>query len=150
MLHATVTTPDLDAFCQLDRLGVSAIGQSVQAHSSALECRVLDPDDWCRRCGQQGVPRGTVVRRLAHVPLGWRPTTLRLRVCLYRCPDCRTVWRQDTTAAAAPRSKLSRHTVVLALKTVVIDHLSVTGWPQAWVWRGTLLTTRPSLPAESY
>lgn len=126
MPHATLTTPDLDAFCQLDRLGLSAIGQSVQAHSSILECRVLDPDDWCRRCGQQGVPRGTVVRRLAHVPLGWRPTMLRLRVRRYRCPDCRTVWRQDTTAAAAPRSKLSRHAVLWALKSVVIDRLSIT------------------------
>lgn len=126
MSHATGTSPDLDAFCQLDQLGLSAIGQSIQALSSVLECRVLDPDDWCRRCGQQGVPRGTVVRRLAHVPLGWRPTALRLRVRRYRCPDCRTVWRQDTTAAAAPRSKLSRHAVLWALKSVVIDRLSIT------------------------
>ena len=126
MPHATLTTPDLDAFCQLDRLGLSATGQSVQAHSSILECRVDDPDGWCRLCGQQGVPRGTVVRRLAHVPLGWRPTMLRLRVRRYRCPDCRIVWRQDTTAAAAPRSKLSRHAVLWALKSVVIDRLSIT------------------------
>lgn len=51
---------------------------------------------------------------------------LRLRVRRYRCPDCRTVWRQDTTAAAAPRSKLSRHAVLWALKSVVIDRLSIT------------------------
>ena len=80
-------------------LGFSATGQSIQAHSSVLECRVLDPEDRCRRGGQQGVPRGTVTRGLAHVPFGWRPTTLRLRVRRYRCSDCRAVWRQDTTAA---------------------------------------------------
>lgn len=126
MVQATLTAPDLDAFCQLDRLGLSAVGQSVQAHSSVLECRVFDPDDWGRLCGQQRVPRGTVTRRLAQVRLGWRPTTLPLRVRRYRCADCRTVWRQDTTVAAAPRSKLSRHTVLWTLKSVVIDRLSIT------------------------
>lgn len=125
MLHATFTTGDLDAFCQLDRLGLSAIGQSIQAHSSVLECRALDPDDWCRLCGQQGVPRGTVTHRLAHVPLAWRPATLRLQVRRYPCPDCRTVWRQDTTAGVVPRSELSGHAMLWALKSVVINHLSI-------------------------
>jgi transposase len=28
-----------------------------------LECRAVDPDDWCRSCGAQGIARGTVTRR---------------------------------------------------------------------------------------
>ena len=108
MLNATFTAPDLDTFSQLDRLGLTVTGQLIEPHRSVLECRVLEPDNWCHGCGQQGVSRGTVIRRLAHVPLGWRPTTLQVRVRRYRCPDCCTVWRQDTTAAAASRTKLSR------------------------------------------
>lgn len=90
-----------------------------------LTCRVLEPDDWCHDCGAQGVARDTVVRPLAHVQLGWRPTVLQLRVRRYGCTGCRHVWRQDTTAAAAPRATLSRLAVLWALKSVVIDRLSI-------------------------
>ncbi|MCZ4328183.1 transposase family protein, partial [Brachybacterium paraconglomeratum] len=125
MLNATFTAPDLDTFSQLDRLGLTVTGQLIEPHRSVLECRVLEPDNWCHGCGQQGVSRGTVIRRLAHVPLGWRPTTLQVRVRRYRCPDCRSVWRQDTSTAAEPRAVLSRHAALWALKGVVIDRLSV-------------------------
>jgi len=66
-----------------------------------------------------------VVRRLAHVPVGWRPTVLHVVVRRYRCPGCGHVWRQDTTSVAAPRAKLSRAAVLWALKSVVIDRLSI-------------------------
>src|SRR5690606_40617811 len=58
-------------------------------------CRVVEDDGWCRRCGCEGVPRDTVIRRLAHEPLGWRPTTLEVTVRRYRCIGCGHVWRQD-------------------------------------------------------
>jgi transposase len=109
----------------LDRLGLSATGQQVHDDHAVLECRVLEPDDWCHECGCQGTPRDTVTRRLAHVPLGWRPTILQLRVRRYRCTGCGPVWRQDTTVAAAPRAKLFRHAVLWALKCLVLDRLSI-------------------------
>ena len=85
-----------------------------------------DPADrWCRRCGCQGVPRDSVVRRLAHEPFGWRPTTLAVTVRRYRCSDCAHVWRQDTTAAAEPYAKLSRAAVRWALEALVLQHLTV-------------------------
>jgi len=59
------------------------------------------------------------------VPLGWRPTTLLVRVRRYACTGCGRVWRQDTSEAARPRSKLSVHAVLWALRAVVIDRLSV-------------------------
>jgi len=62
---------------------------------------------------------------LAHVPLGWRPTTLAVRVRRYACTGCGHVWRQDTTAAAGPRSKLSVHAVLWALRAVVVDRMPV-------------------------
>ena len=90
-----------------------------------LACRVVAPDDWCHRCGCEGVPRDTVVRRLAHEPFGWRPTTLLVTVRRYRCSGCGHVWRQDTSQAAEPRSKLSRTALRWALGGIVVAHLTV-------------------------
>jgi transposase len=123
--NATFCCPDLDTFCLLDRLGLSATGQQIHDDHAVLECRVLEADDWCHECGCQGVPRDTVLRRLAHVPLGWRPTILQVRVRRYRCTGCGHVWRQDTSQAAAQRAKLSRHAVLWALKCLVIDRISI-------------------------
>jgi transposase len=125
MSNATSSPPALDAFCGLDGLGLTATGQRIEPGQAVLECRVLEADRWCHRCGQAGVPRGTVLRRIVHVPLGWRPTMLQIRVRRYRCGDCCTVWRQDTTAAAASRTKMSRDAVFWALKSVVIDRMSI-------------------------
>jgi transposase len=74
---------------------------------------------------RRGRPRGTVVRRLAHEPLGWRPTILLVTVRRYRCAGCGHVWRQDTSAAAEPRAKLSRRGLRWALEGIVVQHLSV-------------------------
>ncbi|VEI04466.1 Transposase and inactivated derivatives [Acidipropionibacterium jensenii] len=43
----------------------------------------------------------------------------------YRCSGCGYVWRQDTTAAAGPRAKLSRRALRWALEGIVVQHLSV-------------------------
>jgi transposase len=90
-----------------------------------LACRVVEPDQWCRRCGCEGVPRDTVTRELAHEPLGWRPTTLVVTVRRYRCTACGHVWRQDTSLAAEPRAKLSRRGLGWALEAIVCQHLTV-------------------------
>ncbi len=66
-----------------------------------------------------------MIRQLAHSPFGWRPTTLRVRVRRYRCTGCGHVWRQDTTAAAEPRAKLSRGGRRWALVTIVCQHLTI-------------------------
>lgn len=125
MLNATFSTPDLTTFCGLDELGLQVTGQWLEPGRAVLACRVLDSDDWCHRCGGQGVARDTVTRRLAHEPLGWRPTTLLVTVRRYRCLDCAHVWRQDTSRAAEPRAKLSRRALRWALTGIVCQHLSV-------------------------
>ena len=125
MRHPTFATPDLTTFCRLDELGLEAIGQLIEPDRAVLECRVVDDDPWCRKCGAEGVPRDTVTRPLAHEPFGHRPTTLLVRVRRYRCGHCRRTWRQDTTNAAAPRAKISRGGVGWALKAIVVDHLTV-------------------------
>ncbi|RWR15797.1 transposase family protein, partial [Agrococcus lahaulensis] len=117
--------PDLTAFARLDGLGLSVIGQRLEPDRAVLACRVVEPDQWCRRCGSEGAARDTVIRLLAHEPLGWRPTVLEVVVRRYRCADCGHVWRQDTSAAAEPRAKLSRTGLRWALEGIVVAHLTV-------------------------
>lgn len=117
---------DLTTFCRLDELGLEATGQRLEPDRAVLACRVVEPDQWCRRCGREGTPRDTVTRRLAHEPFGWRPTTLEVVVRRYRCAGCGHVWRQDTSRAAEPRAKLSRRGLRWALEAIVVGHLTVT------------------------
>lgn len=125
MSDATFACPDLTTFCRLDELGLEATGQRLEPDRAVLACRVMEPDEWCHRCGCPGTPRDTVVRRLAHEPLGWRPTLLEVTVRRYRCQECDHVWRQDTSQAAEPRSKLSRRALSWALEGLVVAHLTV-------------------------
>ena len=66
-----------------------------------------------------------MVRRLAHEPFGWRPTSLHVTVRRYRCSECRHVWRQDTSRAAEPRAKLSRRGLRWTLEALVVQHLTI-------------------------
>jgi transposase len=115
----------LTTFCRLDELGLEVTGQRLEPDRAVLACRVLEPDQRCRRCGCEGAPRDTVTRTLAHEPLGWRPTTLVVTLRRYRCTGCGHVWRQDTTAAAEPRARLSRRGLRWALEAIVVGHLTV-------------------------
>ena len=125
MSYATFARPDLTTFAGLDGLGLEVVGQRVEPQRAVLACRIVEPDQWCHRCGCEGAPRDTVTRRLAHEPLGWRPTTLEVTVRRYRCGDCGHVWRQDMTKAAEPRALLSRRALRWALEGLVIAHLTV-------------------------
>ncbi len=126
MPDATFACSDLTTFCRLDELGLEVVGQRLEPGRAVLACRVVEPDQWCRRCGCEGTARDTVTRRLAHEPLGWRPTTLEVTVRRYRCTGCGHVWRQDTSLAAQPREKLSRRGLRWALEGIVCQHLTVT------------------------
>lgn len=125
VLDATFDRPDLTSFCRLDELGLEVAGQRVDPDRAVLACRVVEPDRWCRRCGCEGAPRDTVTRRLAHEPLGWRPTVLLVTIRRYRCAGCAHVWRQDTSKAAEPRAKLSARGLRWALEGIVCQHLSI-------------------------
>jgi hypothetical protein len=77
MPHATFVRPDLGSFCRLDELGLQVVGQRFELGRAVLACRIVETDEfarWCRRCGGEASPRDSVTRRLAHEPLGWRPT----------------------------------------------------------------------------
>jgi hypothetical protein len=117
--------PNLTTFARVDQLGLEVTGQHLVPDRATLACRVVEPDRWCRRCGCEGAPRGTVTRRLAHEPLGWRPTTLVVTIRRYRCTGCGHVWRQDTSHAAEQRAKLSRRGLRWAPEAIVCHHLTM-------------------------
>ena len=125
MLDATFTAPDLTTFTRLDELGLVVTGQRLEPERAVLRCRVADPDPWCQVCGCAGLVRDSVVRELAHEPFGWRPTLLQVRLRRYRCTGCARVWREDLTAAAEPRARLSRRALRWALEALVIGHLTI-------------------------
>ncbi|WP_375388275.1 ISL3 family transposase [uncultured Amnibacterium sp.] len=125
MLDATFAASDLSSFAGLDGLGLRAVGQRLEADRAVIACRVVADDDWCRRCGCQGVPRDSVVRKLAHAPLGWRPTTLHVVLRRYACTGCGYVWRQDTGDAAAPRAKLTKTALRWSLEALLVQKLTV-------------------------
>lgn len=126
MLHPTFATPDLTAFCRLAELGLVAVGQLLEPNRATIECRVVDDNPWCRKCAAEGVPRDTVMRRIAYEPFGHRITTLLVRVRRYRGAHCRRTWRQDMAKAAAPKAKISRGGLAWTLRGVVVDLLTIT------------------------
>jgi transposase len=125
MLDVTFDAPDMTTFCGLEALGLRIVGQLVGQERAVLACVVVAADEFCHRCGAQGLARDTVTRRLAHAPWGWRPTTLLIRVRRYRCAGCAHVWRQGTSTAAEPRAKISRAGLAWALVGIVCQHLTV-------------------------
>lgn len=106
--NATFATPDLTTFCRLGDLSLAVMGQHLSAEQAVLLYRPVNPGDGCHRCCCQTQVCDSVVRELAHVPFGWRPTTLRIRLRHYQCTACGPAWYQDLTRAASPRSCLSR------------------------------------------
>lgn len=57
------------------------------------------PDPWCQECGCQDTVRDSVVRRLAHEPLGWRLTVVEITIRRPGCPP--------TVSPASPRNDSS-------------------------------------------
>ncbi len=122
---AAFAPADLTSFCHLDELGLVVTGQHVACDQAVLACDVAGGDGWCRGCGGRAVVRDSVAHRLAQVPLGWRPTTLVVRVRRYACKASGRTWRQDTSRAAAARAALSKGALAWALEALVVGHLSV-------------------------
>ena len=119
------TPPCLDQFCRLDRLGLSVVAQRVEPGYTMLSCVPTTAPTPCPVCGHSGRRHDTVIRRVAHVPFGWKPTILEVRAPRYRCRPCGQIWRHNLQAAAPSRSKLSRDAITLAVKSVVIDRMSI-------------------------
>ena len=127
MTETTFTAPDLASFLGLDALGLTVTGQRITPDEALVECRLeaLEEDAFCQFCGAQGAPVGTVARHLAHVPFGWRPTHLLVRLRRWRCQGCGRVWRQDASRAAAKRAVLTLAAVEWAMRAIGVEFMSI-------------------------
>ena len=92
---------DLTTFCRLDELGLEVTGQRLEPGRAVLACRVLEPGQWRRRCGCEGLARDTVIRQLAREPPGWRPPRWRSRSVVTGVPVFARVAPGATPDAAA-------------------------------------------------
>ena len=104
------------------------MGQHLTAEHAVIECRmpIGFEDPFCKACGAQGVSRGTIARcLLVHVPVGWRPTQLVVRLRRFACTHCRRVWRQDTSSLAEPRARLTHAAVEWGLRALALECMSV-------------------------
>ncbi len=113
MSHVTFDAPDLTLFCRLDALGLEAVGQRVKPGRAVIECRVVDSDEWCRRCGCQGAARDTVFDRpgtsngpteaIFECGAGWSGWQWSWRL---GC-DSRSNWPVSAVSSNAPQSDVS-------------------------------------------
>jgi hypothetical protein len=114
----TFARPELTTFARLHELGLEAVGQRLEPDRAVLACRVVEPDQWCRRRGCQGAARDTVMRRLPHEPFGWRPTTL----LLHPLRACVATGHQQGRAATGEAVAAGP---AAALEAIVVGHLTV-------------------------
>ena len=67
VLDATFACPDLTTFCRLDELGLQVLGQHLEPDRAVLACRVVEADQWCRRCGCEGFRTAQLFRCAAAI-----------------------------------------------------------------------------------
>ena len=125
MFNATFCRPDLTTFLGLADLDLEATGLRLGEGRALVECVPTSEDGWCHACGGQGLRHGVVDRWLAHVPLGWRPTMLLIRLPRYRCRECGCCWRHGLERAASSRARLTQAAIEWGLEALVVDRLSV-------------------------
>lgn len=119
------TPPCLDTTLSLPELGLTAIGQHHTGRHLTVLCLITDNDRSCPVCRRRGLVRATRIRKLVHPPIGLTAVTLAIRIRTYICPSCHQRWSQTLQRACAGRSKLSTTARLWALKSVVIDKMSI-------------------------
>ena len=126
MPETTFTDPDLTTFLGLDTLGLTAVGQLLTSTRAIVECRmpIGFEDPFCKACEAQGVSRGTVAGAWPRAG-GVETTQLVVRVRRFACTHCCRVWRQDTSALAQPRARLTRSAVEWGLRALALECMSV-------------------------
>ena len=127
MPETTFTDPDLTTFLGLDAMGLTAVGQLLTSTRAIVECRmpIGFEDPFCKACGAQGVFRGTVARRPAHVPVGGDPRSWWCACGASPAPTAVECAWQDTSGLAEPRTRLTRSAVEWGLRALALECMSV-------------------------
>lgn len=112
-------------FCRLDKLGISVVSQKTTPQQVMLNCEIPRDDGFCEKCHTAAEPLGTRSRKVTHLPCGWRPVRLNLRVPRWGCEACNRQWLQNTDHIAKPRCTLTVDAAHYALQLLVRDRTEI-------------------------
>ena len=119
-----------DTIVRTVELGVTITDAAVDGEATVVFCTLLDDGVGrrCPGCGDEGIYRDTVIRKVTDVPVVGHPLRLRVRVPRYRCPNpaCeREVFAHNTSALARPGWSTTRRCARYILRRLMIDRATV-------------------------
>lgn len=123
-----------DTICRTVELGVAITGAAIAAELTWIDCRPVEHDPTCPKCGEPGRLRDHVERVLTDLPVVGHPTRLRVRVPRFTCGDqsCTvTIFRQGIERVAAPKASTTRRCARWILQRLAIDKMSVSAVAKA-------------------
>ncbi len=109
-------------------LGVTITGAAIADELTWIDCRPVEHDPICPRCGQAGQLRDHVERVLTDLPVVGHPTRLRMRLPRFICGNdgCSVmIFRQHTGGVAAAKASTTRRCARWILQRLAIDKMSV-------------------------
>lgn len=118
-----------DTIMRTVELGVTITDAAVDGEVTVVFCDLLtEGRGGCPGCGQAGVYRDTVVRRVTDVPVVGHPLRLRVRVPRYRCTTTgcsREVFAHNTSQLARPGWSTTRRCARYILRRLMIDRMTI-------------------------
>lgn len=123
-----------DTICRTVELGVTITGAALADELTWIDCRPVDHDPTCPKCGQPGRLRDHVERILTDLPVVGHPTRLRVRLPRFLCTDegCTvTIFRQRIDGVAEAKASTTRRCARWILQRLAIDKMSVSAVAKA-------------------
>ncbi|WP_316691156.1 transposase family protein, partial [Pseudonocardia sp. H11422] len=118
-----------DTIVRTVELGVTITGAALDGDTTVVFCDLVDRGaQRCPGCGEAGVYRDTVERRVTDVPVAGHPLRLRVKVRRYRCmtASCeRVVFSADSRRLARPAATTTRRCARCVLRRLVVDRTTV-------------------------
>lgn len=117
-----------DTICRTVELGVTITGAAIADELTWIDCRPVEHDPTCGKCGRDGTLRDHVERIVTDLPVVGHPTRLRIRLPRFSCgnDDCAvTIFRQRIEGVAAPKASTTRRCARWILQRLAIDKMSV-------------------------
>ncbi|EID11823.1 putative transposase [Mycolicibacterium phlei RIVM601174] len=103
-------------------------GAAIADELTWIDCRPVEHDPTCGKCGRDGTLRDHVERIVTDLPVVGHPTRLRIRLPRFSCgnDDCAvTIFRQRIEGVAAPKASTTRRCARWILQRLAIDKMSV-------------------------
>ena len=123
-----------DTICRTVELGVTITGAASAQELTWIDCRPVEPDPTCPKCGDPGALRDHVDRIVTDLPVVGHPTRLRINLPRFTCSnnDCTAVvFRQNIDHVAAPKASTTRRCARWILQRMAIDKMSISAIAKA-------------------